>query len=309
MGDVDQEVAGQPVAFRRLIVQTFEIADEIARRQRQQAHAPRDPPRHRARLVRQEILPGLLLQIRQDSRQIRPVIAARVLGACRDSVLGPGRLVPGQIDQRGGHLGERQHAIDQTGVDRAVRHARVFGLIEGLGDGLAARPLECGQSGAAVGAGARQKYRDGLCAAGSGQRFQQVIEGKPRPVARIGRGQVQGPGPYRKIASRRDDIDRIGDDRAAFARRDDLHCGMFGQQFDQQALVRRVEMLDDDERHSRRCRQRAEQPRRRFQSARRRSDRDNDNVCGRHLRGAWHGVDRIQRLRTIAMVVALQRTR
>ena len=59
--------------------------------------------------------------------------------------------------------------MNRATINRAARHAAIFGLVRGLGNGKASGALERRQGVTAIRARARQDDRDGLPAAGLGQ--------------------------------------------------------------------------------------------------------------------------------------------
>ena len=69
-GDVDQQVFGQRAAFVVVAGQLVTIARQCARRQSAQAHAAVNAPFQRAALVGAEILPGLVMQQRDDGLDV-----------------------------------------------------------------------------------------------------------------------------------------------------------------------------------------------------------------------------------------------
>ena len=78
------------------------------------------------------------------------------------------------------------------------------------------------------------------------QRSEREIEGKSYALTARRRRQVQRTGAYRKIASRRDDIEMIGGKCCALVGLNDCHRGMLGEKIDHHACMRWVEMLDEN---------------------------------------------------------------
>ena len=70
-------------------------------------------------------------------------------------------------------------------------------------------------------------------------------------MVRLLRGKGQRAVFDRKISAGGNDVDMVAADHAAIDRFADVHRGMIGQQVDHHALVGRIEMLNDDERHAR----------------------------------------------------------
>ena len=91
---------------------------------------------------------------------------------------------------------------------------------------------------------------------------------------------MHGAGPDREVRPGRNDIDVIGKERAAIGGFGHGHRGMFGQQFGQQALMGRVEVLDQDKGHPRFRREQRHQLGGCLQAAGRRADGDDRQRSG-----------------------------
>jgi len=195
------------------------------------------------------------------------------------------------VGKHRGHIGQRQDPVDVSGGDGSAGHAIIFRLIGILRHDTAAGLAQCGQAQTAVGARARQDHAQRLRPVAIGQRMQQGVERQPRAARGLRGRKVQGARPDREVAPRRDDIDMPGGKRTPVLRLEHDHLCMFGEKFGQQAVVRGIEMLDQDERGiGQRCATGSvgrsigggdsagngvEQPRHRLQAAGRGADGDN----------------------------------
>ena len=92
------------------------------------------------------------------------------------------------------------------------------------------------------------------------QRAQEEVEGQARAVALPRFGEPQAPSADREIGTRRNEIDMLALERHPVCCLLHLHRRMAGQQIDHHALVRRIEMLDQNEGHAGVGRERVEEP-------------------------------------------------
>ena len=246
VGDIDQQVAGEKIAFAGVAVENLQVALHAIGFDRGHGHAPLDPALQGAGLVQPEIVPGLHPQKVDDARQpLRwPVLRAR-------SVPGPRQAHPPVVgDQRIGDPGHRQHQVDGAGRDGAQRHAVEAGLVGLLGDDQAAAFFHGLQPERAIGPGTRKDHRDGPRAVFLRQRMQQEVERQAGTMRGPRPRQAQGAVANRQIGSRRDDVEMVGRQRRSVGGLAHGHRRVRGEQVDHHALVGRVEMLDQDEGHA-----------------------------------------------------------
>ena len=174
----------------------------------------------------------------------------------------------------GGMSANRQHQIDGAGRDGAARHPVILGLVRVLGDDQSARRLDGLRPDRAIGGGSRENDADGVFADLIGQRLQEEVEWQSHGGAAGGRGKANCAFTHREIAAGRNDIDVVRFEPSGVLRFDDRHRRMRRQQLDHHALVGRVEVLDQDERHAALGGQRCEQGAEGFEPAGGGADRD-----------------------------------
>ena len=111
----------------------------------------------------------------------------------------------------------------------------------------------------AVGARPREDRADGALAAFFGQRAQEEVEGHARAVALQGLGEAEGAALDCQIGARWNEIYAVARELHPVCRLQNLHWRVASEQIDHQALVRRIEMLDQHEGHAAVGRQRVEE--------------------------------------------------
>jgi hypothetical protein len=163
--------------------------------------------------------------------------------------------------------------VDVASLDRAARHALVLGGLGVLHDRDAAALLDGLQAAGAVGEAARQDHTDGLGPVGGRQGPEEAID-------RVGDGLLVRDDGCQAIVLDAGDLTGWGDvddvllDRHPLLDLDDVHLGGGRQQIGELALLSRIAVRDDDDRHARFSRQLAEQGREGSEPAGRGPDTD-----------------------------------
>ena len=242
-GDVDQQVLGEKPGFGCILVQHVEVARKITAANGHR-HAPLDPPLQRAGLVEREIMGGFGAQpfnnvVQAVGRWRCPAAGAEFCWHWTFVAVKNGR------DFR-----HRQHLIHQTGGNRTARHAVKGGFLRLLGDDFAAARVDRLNSKAAIAAGAGQHHGHGPCAIFQRQRIQQEIERQPGSVCCGRLRHLQRALSDSQIGTGRDDVEMAWLNRHSIDGLVYFECRMRGKQTCHQALVRGVQMLDQDEGHA-----------------------------------------------------------
>ena len=169
------------------------------------------------------------------------------------------RAASGPGDERGAlqigddlprQLVHRGHDIRQPGVNRAARHAVEFGRRRLLHQHHARLLLDGPQAQRAVGAHAGKNHADAVLLLVLRQGAEEEINRQAQPARRRRLEQVQDPVQDGHVLVRRDHIDAVRPHPGAILDLDDFHAGGALEQFGHDALVRRVQVLDDDKRHA-----------------------------------------------------------
>src|SRR6202048_2727686 len=243
-GDVYQHGFGKEIDLVRILADRVQIdTDVLDRRHR---HPPFDLAQERALLVEGEIVRGARAQEVDD--HVQPGIGA--VAQRWFCALWFGVRLAAEFDEGRRDLGDWKHEISGAGHDSAARHTVVGGILRILHNNEPALVLYCHQPEAAVGAGARQNRADGSFAAIFSKRTEEEIEGHARTVPLARFRELKRACADRKIDPRRDEIDLIALDRHVLRRLQHLHRSVAGQKTDHHALVRRIEMLNQDEGHA-----------------------------------------------------------
>ena len=153
-------------------------------------------------------------------------------------------------DELGRHLGRRQHIVHQAGGDGAARHAVVFGGFGVLRHRHAAFALDRPHPLGAVTAGAREHDADGPLALVLGQGAEEEVNRQTMAARRGGFQQLQRAVEKGHVPVRRDDVGAVGLDRHAVRDFEDLHAGIALDQFGEDALVVRGQVLHQDKGHA-----------------------------------------------------------
>ena len=152
-------------------------------------------------------------------------------------------IFPGQFLHRG-------HDVGQPGVNGAARHAVELGRGRLLHQHHARLFLDGPQPQRAVGAHAGKNHADAVLLPVLGQGAEEEINRQTQSARRRRFEQVQHPVQDGHVLVGRDHIDAVRLDPRAVLDLDDLHAGGALEQFGHDALVRRVQVLDDDKGHA-----------------------------------------------------------
>jgi hypothetical protein len=167
--------------------------------------------------------------------------------------------------------------------DRAPWHSVVGGLEGVLSDDQATLLTHGPEAQAAVCASSGEDDAYGARTEGVGQRPQKVVERQPGAMSGLRLRKTECALGCRQIGPRRDDVDTAGRDPHAVDRLADRHGGMLGKQAHHHARVCRIQVLDENEGRPGVRRERAQQPARGVESARRGADPDDRKRLGRGL--------------------------
>ena len=244
-GHPDQQVAKQGVHLGWRLLQIPDVVFD--RFDLVQRHAAHDAAVDGVRLVLGKIVPGLRAQ--QDEDLLQRVLVARCLLGDQRGMLAEGVRDVG--DQLRGHRRRRQFPIDQAGGDGAARHAVELGGFRALDHDHAGLALDRPHAERAVAAGSRKDDADRQLMLVLRQRTEEEVDRQPA-AARLGRfEQLQRTVQKRHVVIGRDDVGAIDPDRHAVLDLEDLHAGIAPDQFGENALVVRRQMLDQHEGHPR----------------------------------------------------------
>ena len=169
-------------------------------------------------------------------------------------------LPPTVFGEYFGNLRHREHLVHGARQHRAPRHAVVLGVVGILHDNEPALLLDRLQPQAAVAAGSREDHADRAFAEFFRQRAQEEVERQARTVTLPWFREPQGTGADREIGTRRNEIDVLALERHPVRRLLYRHRRMAGQQIDHHARMRRIKMLDQNERHAGAGREGSQQP-------------------------------------------------
>ena len=275
-GDADQKLLEEQLDFLGILAQKPDIGGDLV--DLVQAHAPLDPAVDGALLVQGKIVAGLGPQQDQDLFQgaLRFALPGGI--GCRDKrgvlqiVDDPAR----QFLRRGDHVG-------QPGVDGAARHAVELGRGRRLYKDHPGLLLDGPQAQRAVGAHPRQDDADAPGLAVIGQGAEEEIDRQAQAPGRRRFEQVQHPVQDGHVFVGRDHIDAVRCDLLAVPDLDDRHGGGALEQLHHDALVGRVQVLDDDKGHAAACRHVPQKQLQRLEPPGRGADADD----GERLRCSW----------------------
>ncbi len=155
-----------------------------------------------------------------------------------------------EADELLGELPDRQAIVDDARVDRAPRHPAELGRRRLLGERDAARLLDGLEPLRAVGCRPREDDADRPAPSLGSEGTQEEVDGQVLRL-RVVRPWLQReqPASEAKARVRRDDVDVAGLDAHALGGLLHGHLRRLGQSLAQEARVRRVQMLDQHERH------------------------------------------------------------
>ena len=257
--DGDKTVLAQRVGFVAVLLEIPAVV--FQRFESAEGHAPLDAPRQGAVLVVREVHAGgaahqpeypgqfgilrRLSRLRRFDRDLR--IAREGYQLQRDS-------------------GRRKDIIHHTRGDGASRHAVELRGSHILSEGDTARGFDRLEAQRPIGCGSRQNHAEGLAAAVCRQVAEKRVDRHVAATRRPGRGVKNAIG-NTQIASRRNHVNMIGLNASLAFHFRDGHFAFLGKQFRQMALVLRIEVLNQHERHAGIVRQVAEELRECLQSA------------------------------------------
>ncbi len=189
-----------------------------------------------------------------------------------------------KILRRGDHVG-------QAGVDGAARHAVELGRSRGLYKNHPGLLLDGPKAQGAVRAHARQDDPDAASLAVIGQGAEEKIDWQAQAPRGCRFKQVQHSVQDRHVLVGRNHIDVVRSDFLAVPHLGDRNAGGALEQLHQDALVGRVQMLDDDKGHAASIRHMLQKQLQSLKSSGRGTDADNGkhDPCSRVLRCRGHG--------------------
>ena len=271
-GHADEQLLEQQITLLRIFAQIPDVMAELA--DLMQAHPPLDAAVKGVALVKREVVAGLAAQQEEDFFEL----AGR--GRIRLDRRGAGeqRGVPQILQQARGQLLRRGHDVRQPGINGAAGHAvelRRVGLLHQHHAGLLLDGLEAQR---AVAAHAGKDHAHAALPLIFSERPQKEINGQPQAARRGRVQQMQHAVQDGQVLVRRDDIDAVRADGHAVLHLEDFHLRHALEQFGHDALVRGIEVLDDDERHAARRRHIFQKMFKGLQSAGRRAEAD-DGEC------------------------------
>jgi hypothetical protein len=156
-------------------------------------------------------------------------------------------------------IGGWENDVDLAGLDRAARHGAVLGVGGRLGHRDAAPLLDPPDPLRSIGPRAGENHTDRLDSVRFGQGPKEHIDRRAAVGCLRSRGDPQLAVAHLQVLVRLDDVDVILFDRQRLGNLPNGHPGVGLEQLCHLALVMRVEMDDDDERHPGVVRQIAEE--------------------------------------------------
>ncbi len=264
-------------ADRRLLEQELDLAGvfpEVAHVVRQlvdlvQAHPPLDASVDGAHLVEREVVAGVRPEQDED------LLEGAQLLVLEDDLRRPyvGRVLFVGDDAGGQLVGGRDH-VREPRLDGALGHARELRGRQRLDEGGPRLLLDGAQAERAVRAHAREHDADAALLPVLGQRTEEEVDRQVETARRRLRQEVQHAVEDRDVLARRDDVDAVGLHRLAIRDLRDGHRGRALEQLHHRALVRGVEVLDDDVGHPAARRHVPEELLERLEAPGRRADAD-----------------------------------
>lgn len=171
-----------------------------------QPHSAAQALEHHGPPVHGELLARALAQLAEDLLQHRGFRRRQAILGVRFRDRGLSGAVADELFR---DVADRQHHVDGAGVDGALRHAAVLGLVRILRDREASTFLDPADSEGPVRAGARQDHADSRFSVRLGQRTQEVIDGRTpgAPALELRQPQVRVDGVQIRIG--RDHVDPV----------------------------------------------------------------------------------------------------
>ena len=241
-----------------------------------EAHAPLDPAVDGALLVQGKVVAGLRPQQDDDLLQgaLGLVLQGQVGLGDEGGVLEIGDDLAGQLLRRGDDVG-------QPGVDGAAGHAVELGRGRRLHEDHPGLFLDGPEAQRAVGAHAREDDADAPLLPVVGQGAEEEIDRQAQAPGRRRVEQVQHPVQDGHVLVGRDHVDVVRLDLHPVLDLDDRHGGGALEQLHHDALVRRVQVLDDDKGHAALLRHVAQEQLQRLQPAGGSADADDGEILRR----------------------------
>src|SRR5215471_6344842 len=182
----------------------------------------------------------------------------------------------------------RQHVVHTTGSDGAPRHAVIFRRRRILRERHPALRLDFRHTERTVRAGTRKNDSDRPAALFIRQGTHEVVDGHMQTTRLLARGDLQYPARNGHGGVRRNHIDVVWLQRQTVRHLSHPHHGLFGKQLGQDAVVGRIQVLNQNESHSGGGRQSPDEFGKGFDPARRRADGNNqESVVTRRRSALW----------------------
>ena len=239
----DQQLLEEQIHLLRVLLQVADISHHPA--DLVDAHAALDPTIERVPLVEGKVVTDAGAQ--QNNHFFEG--ALRLVSQRHLSPGGEQGAIEEGIDLLGQFL-HRRHDIRQPGLNRTARHAVEFRRRRILHQRHARHLLDGAQPQRAIRAHAGKNHADAVLLPVLRQGAEKQIDGQAQPARRRRLEQVQNPVQDGHVPVRRNHIDAVRLDPRAILDLEYLHSGGAMEQLRQDALVRRVQMLDDDKRHA-----------------------------------------------------------
>ena len=242
-GHADQKLLEQELRFLGVLPQIPDVGRDPVNLV--EAHAPLDPAVNGAFLVQGKVMAGLCPQQDEDLLQgaLGLVLQGPVSPVDEGRVLEIGDDPAGQLLHRGDDVG-------QPRVNGALGHAVELGRGRRLDEDHPGLFLHGPQTQRAVGAHAREDDADAFVLQVVRQGTKEEINGQAEPPWRRRIKQVQDPVQDGQVPVGRDHIDAIRLDLHPVPDLGHRHGGGALEQLHHDALVRRVQVLDDDKGHA-----------------------------------------------------------
>ena len=140
--------------------------------------------------------------------------------------------------------------IDETGINRALRHPAVTGFIGVLSDNQSGAVFDIAQTKTSIRTCSRQDDRRRPRAIVNSHRPQQEIERQARTMRSIRQRDVQRALPNGEIGTGGNDVNMIGFNSEPIICFEHLHKCVGCQQINEQTLMSWIKMLDQNEGHA-----------------------------------------------------------
>ena len=274
----DQQFLEQQIRLAGILLEKLDIAGDAV--DLVNAHAPLDAAVDGGLLVEGEIVAGLRPQ--QDDDLLEGAMALVLVG--QRGLDDQGDVLEIGADLAGQQLHRADH-VRQPGVNGAAGHAVELGRGRVLHEDHPRLALDGFETQRAVRAHARKNDANAALFQVIGQGAQKEINRQPQPARRGRIEQVQDPVQDGHVLVRRNHIDALRLNPGAVLDLHHLHAGGALQQLGHDALVRRVEVLDDDIGHAAAWRHVAQEQFQRLQPPGGGADADDGKGAGRRRGG------------------------